>query len=531
MTIRRWGNFASSAIAVAALLMLGSPASAQVDSSAAKTPAVAPPTSPVAPAATSAAAPSTPPSGKAGVRDECLTCHLDQESPEAIAYKSDVHRAAGVTCADCHGGDSKSEDQDAAMDKAKGFLGVPSKQRIPVVCGTCHGGQSNAVTTHYKMKNVLSDYTGSAHEQSLKANPGGAQCVSCHSVHNIVAVNDPKSPVHPSRVVDTCAKCHSNARYMRDFNPSLPVDQKDKYLTSVHGQRHAKGDLKAATCVSCHSNHAIRQVKDPRSPVYPTQIPTTCAHCHADETYMAGYNIPTSQFKDYKESVHGIALLQKSDLNAPACNSCHGNHGAAPPGAASVAAVCGQCHQSNAELYQRSPHQAVFAGKKLPGCVVCHGNHKVKPTSDALVAFTAPAPCANCHRDDPSDKAAPAMRRIRGLLDSLTVGQKDAEAVLARAEDLGMDVSDARYALKDANQARVQARVAIHSFAEKEFEAAARPGINVVASARAAGEEAIHEHRFRRQGLVVSTLIVTLAALLLWLKIRAIERRQRGEDA
>jgi len=51
-----------------------------------------------------------------------------------------------------------------------------------------------------------------------------------------------------------------------------------------------------------------------------------------------------------------------------------------------------------------------------------------------------------------------------------------------------------------------------------------------VQNARAAGEEAIHEHRFRRQGLVVSTLIVTLAAFLLWLKIRQIERRQRGEE-
>ncbi|HET9950207.1 MAG TPA: cytochrome c3 family protein [Candidatus Eisenbacteria bacterium] len=518
-TVRRWIPIAA---ALAALVAAPFVARAQSDSAAAKPEAPAPAAAAPAPSTSQTAA-------QPGTRDECMTCHLDQDSPEAIAYKHDIHRERGVTCADCHGGDPHSDDQDAAMNKAKGFIGVPKKQKIPLLCGSCHGAQESGFTSRYKLKNVLADYHGSAHERSLEANPNGAQCISCHGVHGIVSVTDPKSPVHPSRVVDTCAKCHGDARYMRDFNPSLPVDQKEKYLTSIHGQRHAKGDWKVATCVSCHSNHNVQQVKDPRSPVYPTQIPATCARCHANEKYMAGYDIPTTQYRDYKESVHGVALLKKSDLNAPACNSCHGNHGAAPPGVASVIAVCGQCHQSNEELYQKSPHQAVFAGKKLPGCVVCHSNHGVKPTSDAMVAFVKPSPCADCHRNDPSDKAAPAMLRIRGLLDSLTAGQKEAEAILERAENLGMDVSDAQYSLKDVNQARVKARVAIHSFEEKEFEEAARPGIVVAATAHAAGEEAIKEHRFRRQGLVVSTLIVTLAALLLWLKIRQIERRQRGE--
>jgi cytochrome c553 len=245
---------------------------------------------------------------------------------------------------------------------------------------------------------------------------------------------------------------------------------------------------------------------------------------------MAGYGIPTTQYRDYKDSVHGVALLKKSDLNAPACNSCHGNHGAAPPGVSSVVAVCGQCHQSNAELYDASVHRAHFAEKKLGGCIVCHGNHGVKPTSDTMVAFQEPSPCARCHRDEGSDAAAPKIHHLRALLDSLTVGQERAEAVLARAENLGMDVSDARYSLKEVHQSQVQARVAIHSFRESDLSEAARPGITVVAKAEEAGHAAIHEYRFRRQGLVVSTFIVTFAALLLWMKIRQIERRQGGED-
>ncbi len=464
-------------------------------------------------------------------RDECFTCHQEQETPEAAGYSHDIHRARGVTCAGCHGGDPTSDDGDIAMSKAKGFRGVPKKQDIPALCGSCHGGENEGLRARYKLEDALTDYKESAHAKSLDANTKGAQCVSCHGVHGIAAVTDPKSPVHPTRVVDTCAKCHGNAAYMRDFNPGLPVDQKEKYLTSIHGKKHAAGDAKVATCVSCHSNHAVRTVKDPRSPVYPTQIPATCAHCHADAKYMARYGIPTSQYEDYKGSVHGKALLEKSDLNAPACNSCHGNHGAAPPGVASVVAVCGQCHQSNEQLYEGSVHKEHFEKKNLGGCVVCHGNHGVQPTADTMVAFEEPSPCASCHVDDGTDEAAPKIHRLRALLDSLTVGQEKAEEVLARAENLGMDVSDAGYTLKDAHQAQVQSRVAIHSFREEDLEEAARPGIVVAAEAEKAGQDAIGEYRFRRQGLVVSTLIVTFAVILLWLKIRQIERRQRDEDA
>ncbi len=511
--------------ALALGFLMASAALAQTDSTGAATSAPAP-AAKAPPAAATAPARAAQPS----VRDECMTCHLDQESPEALAYRNDIHRQRGVSCADCHGGDPHSDDGDVAMSKAKGFIGVPKPHDIPKMCGACHGGEKEGFRARYKLEDVLTEYHESRHAHSLEGNPKGAQCVSCHGVHNIVAVTDPKSPVHPGKVVDTCSKCHGNAAYMRDFNPSLPVDQKEKYLTSVHGKRHAGGDWKVATCVSCHSNHAVRAVKDPRSPVYPTQIPATCAHCHADAKYMASYGIPTTQYKEYKASVHGKALLEKSDLNAPACNSCHGNHGAAPPGIASVVAVCGQCHASNEQLYEGSVHKAHFDQKKLGGCIVCHGNHGVQPTSDTMVAFQEPSPCAQCHKDDGSDEAAPKIHRLRGLLDSLSVGQERAEAVLAKAENLGMDIADARYTLKDVHQAQVQARVAIHSFREKDLEEAARPGIIVVAKAEEAGEKAIGEYRYRRQGLVVSTLIVTFAALLLWLKIRQIERRQRGED-
>jgi cytochrome c553 len=462
-------------------------------------------------------------------KDACLACHLEHGAAEAAAYRGDVHYAAGVSCADCHGGDRTNDDQDGAMDPAKGYRGVPKKQDIPRVCGACHGATPGAFKSRHGLEDVLTGFNEGIHGHALAANAAGPQCVSCHGVHSIQRATDARSPVHPSRVVDTCAKCHGNAAYMRDFDPTVPVDQKEKYLTSGHGKRHAAGDIKVATCVSCHSNHMVLQAKDPRSPVYPTKVPATCGRCHSDTKTMAGYGIPTTQYADYKESVHGKALLGKADLNAPACNDCHGNHGAAPPGVASVIAVCGQCHQSNEELYEKSAHRPVFEKQRLAGCVACHGNHRVARPTDSMVSFDAASPCANCHKNDGTDKDAAGIVRLKGLLDSLGTGQAEAVAALDHAENLGMDISDARYSLKDVNQSAVQARVAIHTFRAADLEEAARPGITLIAKAKQEGRDAVKEYHFRRQGLAVSTLIVTFVVVLLWLKIRDIERRQRNE--
>jgi len=42
--------------------------------------------------------------------------------------------------------------------------------------------------------------------------------------------------------------------------------------------------------------------------------------------------IPTNQFAEYRTSVHWEAMSKRGDLSAPSCASCHGNHGAKPPG-------------------------------------------------------------------------------------------------------------------------------------------------------------------------------------------------------
>jgi len=445
-------------------------------------------------------------------KDSCVSCHTDTGSAEAVAFKQYIHFQNGISCADCHGGDPSKEDMEQAMDPRKGFIGVPHATDIPTLCGKCHS-------------DVQQDFENSAHANALKSgNNKGPQCISCHGIHNIVAISDKHSPVSPLNVTKTCSSCHSNALYMKQFNPSLPVDQYEKYLTSVHGGLNTKGDPKAATCVSCHSNHLVYAVKDPRSPVYPTKIPATCGKCHGDSKYMAEYDIPTTQYQDYLKSVHGIALIKNSDLSAPACNSCHGNHGAAPPGLENVASVCGQCHQSNAELYEKSIHHAVFQQRSLPGCVVCHSNHLIQQPDDSMVGFDKNSTCGKCHADISGDQAAPVIRSMKQVLAGLSDGQKEATQFLNHAEQLGMDVAEAKYSLKDVNQSMIETRVQIHSFDPKQVLESASPGLKVIGQAKEEGQKAIKEYYFRRKGLGISTLLLTVLAVLLYVKIKQIEK-------
>jgi len=173
-------------------------------------------------------------------------------------------------------------------------------------------------------------------------------CVNCHG--GDAASDDPDKAMSPKagwkgkierkQIPQLCGSCHSDPAFVRQFNPSLRTDQLAQYRTSVHGKRLAAGDTKVAVCTDCHSVHDVRAPADPRSTVNPVNVANTCARCHADASYMSGYSIPTDQFAKYSASVHHQALMVRGDLSAPTCPTCHGNHGAAPPGVDKVQNVC-----------------------------------------------------------------------------------------------------------------------------------------------------------------------------------------------
>jgi predicted CXXCH cytochrome family protein len=311
---------------------------------------------------------------------------------------------------------------------------------------------------------------------------------------------------------------------MKKFNPSLRVDQEVEYFTSVHGKLVKRGETKPATCISCHGFHGIKAIKDSSSPVYPLNVAQTCGQCHADADYMRSYSIPIDQVEKYNNSVHAEALIKKQDLSAPTCNDCHGNHGAVPPGVNAVANVCGSCHSRQSDLFQKSPHKSPFEDAGLAACVTCHSNHEVHKPSDEMLGTEKKSVCINCHTEgDAGFQAAAKMREGIGQL----VGHINAaESLLDRAAKAGMEVSQPKFKLRDAQDKLIHARVVIHSFSPDLTEDVVSQGIDVATKAHKAGQDALDEHQFRRKGLAVSLIIIFFAVLAIYLKIRQIENNQ-----
>jgi len=365
-------------------------------------------------------------------------------------------------------------------------------------------------------------YEGDVHAET------GFGCLACHGTGGTDHL-DPAggflSAPERREIPAMCGRCHSDAAYMRQFNPSLRVDQVAEYWTSRHGQLlEQNDDPDVATCIDCHPAHRIRPPDDPTSTVHPSNIVTTCGRCHSDPAIMAARGIPTDQVAEYTTSVHGRLLLEEGDVSAPVCNDCHGNHGAAPPGLASVRNVCGQCHTVMADYFDQSAHEQIFEEAGLPGCVTCHGNHAIQPVSDALLGERAQTVCATCH--EPADTLGQEFLRIAAVLDTLTQAEAHSRAVLEEAENAGMEVSQALFDLDDLKNVETRARSAIHTFHVEPVRTEVTAGLEITARAEARGDEALVDHRNRRIGLGASAFIILLLIVGLLMKIRELERAE-----
>jgi predicted CXXCH cytochrome family protein len=316
---------------------------------------------------------------------------------------------------------------------------------------------------------------------------------------------------------------------MRAFNPALRTDQLSQYGTSRHGQLLKAGDTKAAVCTDCHGVHGILSARLPKSTTFPWNIPQTCGRCHADKDLMAGYRIPADQLDEYKASVHAAALFEKKDLSAPVCNDCHGNHGAFPPSASSVASVCRQCHPSAGELFSKSPHKQAFDDMGAGECETCHGNHKIEPPSTAMIGTGDGAVCVQCH--DPGSRGYETAAVLRRLLDGFTAGYGEVEGLLAVARRKGVEVSDAEFRLLDVHTVLVSAENLTHGLDAAAVGKSLDEGEKTLLGVREAAVAAVKEASFRRRGLAVTTAILALFAVALALKVRRMGRARRGEGS
>jgi hypothetical protein len=381
-------------------------------------------------------------------------------------------------------------------------------------CADCHG-------------DVLEEAGADVHRSA------GLSCVDCHG--GDPTQEDPERAMNAARgfvgkpvamgVANLCGRCHSDIERMRVVNPRLPTDQLAQYRTSRHGKLAAAGNAKVATCVSCHGAHGVKPVADPASQASKGRIVETCTACH-NPAYMAGASVPADQLEKYRLSVHGRKRLDERDPGAPACNDCHGNHGAAPPGVYSVTHVCGRCHATQAELFEGSSHSGHFRELGVPPCTTCHSHHDILATDDAMLGTGDRGTCAACHQ--PGDPCDRATTRMKDGLARLTTSVARAREALGEAERRGLDVEHPTYELAGATDALVRARAEIHAFSEERFAEVIDGGVAVANDAEKAAQARLDELRYRRRGLAGAAAMLVLFAGLLALRAHRLERTRLG---
>jgi predicted CXXCH cytochrome family protein len=228
---------------------------------------------------------------------------------------------------------------------------------------------------------------GSGHSISVDAQKfhssihGSLECSNCHS--------DIKEYPHPAKIAPVkCATCHA--------------DEAAGLVGSVHA------DGADHPCTSCHGDaHSIYPKTDPKSAVYPLNVPRTCGQCHGTEGMAKKHGLP-SVYPLYMDSIHGFALSKEGLLVAANCQSCHGSHHIlsrnnpeSPTNKKNVPVTCGKCHAGITEIYLGGVHgKAITAGKMdAPVCSDCHTAHAIEqPTADAFRMQSTPI-CGNCHKE------------------------------------------------------------------------------------------------------------------------------------
>jgi predicted CXXCH cytochrome family protein len=359
----------------------------------------------------------------------------------------------------------------------------------------------------------------------------GLSCAGCHggdpAATDADAAMSPRAgfvgvPVKKG-IPEFCGKCHSDISVMRQYLPRVATDQVEQYWTSQHGKLLARGDEKVAGCTSCHTAHGILPASDTRSTVHALNVPLTCKRCHGDPDHMRGYGIPVDQFDKYARSVHGVALLENQDTGSPACNDCHGNHGATPPNVTSVTQICGQCHVNNLQFFSESRMAAAWDREGFHGCEECHGNHGVEKTSDDMVGTQNGAVCVKCHAE--GDEGWKAAGQLRSLLAEFSSAYDEAESKRAEVHRKGMVDEDIAFLLQESHQDLVRARTLVHTFDPARVGEKTKEGLEKASRAYELTLKQVREFNVRRRGLGVATLFITLLGVALYLKIRQMEGR------
>ena len=223
-------------------------------------------------------------------------------------------------------------------------------------------------------------------------------CSNCHA--NITTYPHPPLVQQSLRSIaanfsQSCKQCHA--------------DEAARQLDSIHQQARAQGNENAAVCSDCHNPHYTTKPNEPRSKI----AVTTCNKCHSGIA------------QEYRQSVHGAALVGEDNPDVPVCIDCHGVHNISDPRTnqflLNSPQICARCHSDPNRMSKYgirtdvvNTYVADFHGttvtlfeKKSPDqlpnkplCIDCHGIHNIKSIKDPnspVIKANLLATCQKCH--------------------------------------------------------------------------------------------------------------------------------------
>ena len=320
---------------------------------------------------------------RANIASTCTRCHqrieqVHKKVVEGRLWEKEPHKVP--SCTDCHSPHKVRRDVSAQ--------GMSTKD-----CMLCHGKPGLSMTRKGQRISLFVDeqrYAASTH--------GRVACAQCHvevraSLHRACESIESK--------VD-CASCHAEVV--------------EVYKTSVHGTLRAKGDPDAPACLDCHDKHATASKKLPSSPTFARNVPDLCGKCHRtgekaakriDEEKEGGKRLDI--LKSYRESIHGVGLLEAGLVVTATCADCHTAHGELPPSdprstvnRANLVQTCSKCHHGIGDVFQASIHGTGNTKAKgtLPVCEDCHTSHQISRTDVADFRLLMMSQCGNCHKKE-----------------------------------------------------------------------------------------------------------------------------------
>src|SRR3989338_1065287 len=370
---------------------------------------------------------------------------------------------------------------------------------------------------------------GSAHSQQ------GIYCNKCHGGDPAQDDKDlAKGPgtgfigiPDKKQTVELCGNCHSDVGTMNFYGTR--TDQLAQYKTSHHGKKLLEeGNTKVAVCIDCHGYHEVLKVSDPNSSVYPGNLPKTCVKCHGNEKLMHSVGLPSDVFEKYKNSVHGKALFEKGDTLVANCTSCHGSHGAVPPGFREVGATCGKCHINEKANFLGSVHASITDGDKFSECVSCHSNHDIQPVSIALYDQA----CVKCHT--PESKAFQQGQQIKTILQKAEKDLKETRALLKQAGIEGFFIEEEEALLEEVKSKILEMQPLQHKLIYNELADLYGQSDAKIKEIKTSIEGKRRGLKGRKIGLIVLWIFILVMILALnteykRLKIQEEEKKKNGK--